>query len=223
LKRVFDAEETLRAESGPGRFHAEVRIGDSMLMVGGGSGRKMPAAIEVYVPNVDEVYKRAIDAGCVELQPVENAHWEPIRLGCVQDQAGNMWSIVTHLGSSYIPEGRHSISAGFVVTGAARFIDFLKQVFDAREIQRWEWPGGLFAFFRIGDSVVGVSESTNHEWMQPMTTMINMYVPDCETLYEKALRAGARPILPVADQPYGARVGAVEDAWGNQWFIATPL
>ena len=35
-----------------------------MLMVGGGSGRKMPTAIEVYVPNVDEVYKRAIDAGC---------------------------------------------------------------------------------------------------------------------------------------------------------------
>src|SRR5207253_1599269 len=43
LKRVFDAEEMFRAESVPGRFHAEVRIGDSMLMVGVGSGRKMPA------------------------------------------------------------------------------------------------------------------------------------------------------------------------------------
>src|SRR6266581_9095922 len=96
LKRVFDAEETFHAEAGPGRFHAEVRIGDSMLMVGGGSGRKMPAAIELYVPNVDEVYKRAIDAGCVELQPVQDAHWEPIRFGSVQDQAGNIWSIVTH-------------------------------------------------------------------------------------------------------------------------------
>jgi len=223
LKRVFDAEETFRAEAGPGRFHAEVRIGDSMLMVGVGSDRKMPAAIDVYVPNVDEVYKRAVDAGCVELQPVQDAHWEPIRLGCVQDQAGNMWSIVTHLGKSYIPEGRNSISAGFVVKGAARFIDFLKQAFDAHEIQRWEWPGGLFASVRIGDSVVGVSESTNHEWMRPMTTMINMYVLDCDTLYEEALRAGAKSISPVANQPYGVRSGAVEDAWGNQWFIATPL
>jgi len=192
-------------------------------MVGVGSGRKMPAAIEVYVPNVDEIYKRALDAGCVELMPVQNAHWEPIRLGCVQDQAGNGWSIVTHLGPSYIPEGRNSISAGFVVKGAAGFIDFLKQAFDAHEIQRWEWPGGLYASFRIGDSVVGVSESTNHEWMRPMTTMINMYVPDCDTLYEKALRAGAKSISPVADQPYGVRSGAVEDAWGNQWFIATPI
>jgi uncharacterized glyoxalase superfamily protein PhnB len=190
LKRVFDAEETLRAEAGPGRFHAEVRIGDSMLMVGVGSGRKMPATIEVYVPNVDEVYKRAIDAGCMELQPVRDAHWEPIRFGCVQDQAGNGWSIATHLGKSYIPEGRSSISASFVVKGAARFIDFLKQAFDAHEIQRYEWPGGLYASVRIGGSVAGVSESTNHEWMRPMTTMINMYVPDCDTLYEEASRAG---------------------------------
>lgn len=223
LKRVFDAEETLRAEAGPGRFHAEVRIGDSMLMVGVGSGRKMPAAIEVYVPNVDEIYKRAVDAGCVELQPILDAHWEPIRFGCVQDQAGNHWVIATHLGKSYIPEGRNSVSAGFVVKGAARFVDFLKRAFDAQEIQRFEWPGGLYASFSIGDSIAGVSESTNHEWMRPMTTMINMYVPDCDSLYEKALREGAKSISPVADQPYGVRSGAVEDAWGNQWFIATPL
>jgi uncharacterized glyoxalase superfamily protein PhnB len=223
LKRVFDAEETLRAEAGPGRFHAEVRIGDSILMMGVGSGRRLPAAIEIYVPDVDEVFKRALDAGCRELQAVENAHWESIRLGCLEDQAGNTWSIVTHLGASYIPPGRHSISAGFVVKSAAQFIDFLKQAFEAHETQRWEWPNGLYASFEIGDSVVGVSESTNHAWMRPMTTMINIYVPDCDAQYEKALRAGAKSIMPVADQPYGVRSGGVADAWGNEWFIATPL
>jgi len=46
--------------------------------------------------------------------------------------------------------------------------------------------------------------------------MINMYVPDCDTLYEDALRGGAKSISPVADQLYGVRSGAVEDAWGNQ-------
>ena len=95
-----------------------------MLMVGVGSGLRMPTTIEVLVPNVDEVYKRAIDAGCVELQPVLDAHWEPIQFGCVQDQAGNAWVIATHLGKSYIPEGHNSISAGFVVKGAAQFLDF---------------------------------------------------------------------------------------------------
>jgi uncharacterized glyoxalase superfamily protein PhnB len=59
--------------------------------------------------------------------------------------------------------------------------------------------------------------------MRPMTTMINIYVPDCDAQYEKALRAGAKSIMPVADQPYGVRSGGVADAWGNEWFIATPL
>src|SRR5438105_1795518 len=86
LKNVFGAVETERTETGPGRFHAEYRIGDSMLMLGVGSGLSMPTTIELDVPNVDEVYKRAIDAGCKVLMPLQDAHWEEgLRLGCVED------------------------------------------------------------------------------------------------------------------------------------------
>src|SRR5262249_36005873 len=56
LKGAFDAEETERTETGPGRFHAEVRIGDSMLMIGVGSGRRMPGGFLLYVKNADETY-----------------------------------------------------------------------------------------------------------------------------------------------------------------------
>jgi uncharacterized glyoxalase superfamily protein PhnB len=223
LKNVFGAEETFRGETGPGRFHAEFRIGDSMLMVGVGSGRKMPAGLQLYVPNVDEVYKRAVEAGCKEQEPVHDAHWEPIRLGCVEDPAGNGWSIVTHLGGNYIPEGRNSLSAVFGVQGAARHIEFMKQAFDAKELQRWEWPGGLYASLRIGDSVVGVSEASNHEWMRPIQSMIHMYVPDCDALYQQALRAGATSLQVPTDQSYGDRMAGVLDAWGNMWYMATPI
>jgi uncharacterized glyoxalase superfamily protein PhnB len=223
LKNVFGAEETFRGETGPGRFHAELRIGDSMLMVGVGSGRKMPVGLQLYVPNVDEVYKRAVEAGCKELEPVYDAHWEPIRLGCVQDPAGNAWSIVTHLGDSYIPEGRHSLLAGFAAAGAARLIEFMKQAFEAKELQRWEWPGGLYASLRIGESVVGVSEASGHEWMAPMPAMVHMYVPDCDALYQQALRAGATSLQVPTDQKYGDRMAGVLDAWGNMWYMATPL
>src|SRR5262245_32987520 len=224
LKDVFGAEETERTPTGPGRFHAEIRIGDSMLMVGVGSARKMPAALELYVPNVDEVYKRAIGAGCRELQPVMNAHWEPVRFGCVEDPAGNMWSIATHLGGNYLPEGRNSLSASLVVTGAAALIEFMKQAFDAKEVlQRWEWPGGLYASVKIGDSVVGVSEASNHDWMRPMPATIYLYVPDCDALYAQALYAGATSLAAPADHDYGDRSGGVTDAWGNVWYMATPL
>src|ERR1051326_2999137 len=74
LKNVFGAEETERTETGPGRFHAEYRIGDSMLMLGVGSGLSMPLGMTVYVPNADEVYQRAIEAGCKVLDPIRNEH-----------------------------------------------------------------------------------------------------------------------------------------------------
>ena len=135
LKNVFGAVETERTETGPGRFHAEFRIGDSMLMLGVGSGMKMPMSLEIYVPNVDDMYQRAIDGGCKELMPLRDAHWEDgLRLACVEDQEGNVWSIATHFGKNYIPEGRDAMSAGFVVKGAARFTDFLKRAFDAEDL-----------------------------------------------------------------------------------------
>ena len=218
LKNVFGAVETERTETGPGRFHAEYRIGDSMLMLGVGSGLKMPASIELTVPNVDEVYKRAIDAGCKELMPLQDAHWEEnLRLGSVEDKEGNVWVIASQR------VGGHAISAGLVVKGAAQLVDFLKRAFNAQEIHRYEWPDGLYASMRIGESVVGVSESTNHEWMQPMPSMIYMYVEDCDAWYAQALRAGAKSISEPKDQSYGDRHGAVQDEWGNQWYIATPI
>jgi len=224
LKNVFGAVETERTDTGPGRFHAEYRIDDSMVMLGVGSGMKMPMMLELYVPNVDEVYKRAIDAGCKELESVRDAHWEQgLRLGTVQDHEGNMWVISTRGGKNYIPEGRNALSPSFVVTGAARLIDFLKRAFDAEELHRWEWPGGLYASMRIGESVVGISEATDHDWMKPMAAMIYMYVQDCEALYAQSLGAGAKSISEPKDQSYGDRRGAVQDEWGNQWYISTPI
>jgi PhnB protein len=218
LKNVFGAVETERTETGRGGFHAEYRIGDSMLMLGVGSGLSMPAAIELSVPNVDEVYKRAIDAGCKELMPLQDAHWEEgLRLGAVEDKEGNGWVITRHR------PGANTITAGLVVKGAAQLIDFLKSAFDGQEIQRYEWPDGLYASMRIGESVVGVSESTNHEWMRPISSMIYMYVEDCDALYAQAMRAGAKSISQPKDQSYGDRHGAVQDEWGNQWYIATPI
>jgi len=221
LKKIFDAEETLRHETGPGRAHVELRIGDSMMMVGIGAERRVPAGLTLYVPNVDEVYNRAVAAGCKALQPVEDAHWEPLRLGTLQDPEGNGWSICTYRGANYIPDGRHSLSAGFCVAGATRLLDFMKQAFDATEVQRWEWPGGLYASMQIGDSVVGVAEAGNHEWMPPVSVMVLMYVPDADAVYHQALRAGATSLQEPANQSYG-RSGGVVDAWGNQWYMATP-
>jgi len=73
-KNAFGAEETFRTES-PGGMHAEIRIGDSMVMIGGGGsdlawrGQQWPTALHLYVEDTDAAYERAVRAGATPIQP----------------------------------------------------------------------------------------------------------------------------------------------------------
>jgi PhnB protein len=73
--------------------HAEVRIGDSTIMISDAEGvsRPMPSAIDLSVTDSDAVYKRALRAGATSLMaPVDHLH------GGVRDPVGNVWWIATH-------------------------------------------------------------------------------------------------------------------------------
>jgi len=120
-----------------------------------------------------------------------------------------------------IPEGYHSVTPYLVVKGVAALIDFLKQAFDAREIERMSRPDGTIqhAEVRIGDSVVMMGEATT-PW-EPMPTMLYLYVSDTDATYQRALKAGATSVQEPADQFYGDRTAAVKDRSGNFWYIAT--
>ncbi len=162
-----DFKTRLRAdlERNAGTFHAEVRVGDSMLMIGGGpayKGTPRQAALHVYVENADEAYRRALEAGAVSLEGMLEDHGD--RFGCVKDPAGNEWYISTHLGPHYIPAHLHTVTPYLHPVGAHKLIEFLKQAFGAEELARYDSPEGevLHAKVRIGDSVVETSEA--HGW-----------------------------------------------------------
>lgn len=99
LKRVFDAQEINRLAGPDGRvLHAEMKIGDSIVMIGEASEEwtAMPASIVVYVDDVDAAYKRAIEAGAASLrEPADQFYGD--RSGGVKDLAGNHWWIATHI------------------------------------------------------------------------------------------------------------------------------
>ena len=111
LKQTFDAEELFR--SGPGSeggLHCEVRIGDSMLMVGGGGaglkwrGTPMPSAFHIYVPDCDATYARALEAGGTSIdKPADQFYGE--RSATVKDASGNSWYIATRTSGDYRWEG----------------------------------------------------------------------------------------------------------------------
>ncbi len=99
MERAFDAVETERAARPDGTvMHAEVRIGDSMVMLGETppDGRPWPAMIHLYVPDVDAVYGRALEAGATSLREPENTYYGDRSAG-VEDRHGNQWWIATHV------------------------------------------------------------------------------------------------------------------------------
>ena len=100
LQRVFDATELRRYPNAEGRvMHAEVRIGDSVVMVADAAPQwpALPAHVHVYVPDVDATYRRALQAGAEPVQEPARKQDEDKR-GGVKDAGGTTWWIATRVG-----------------------------------------------------------------------------------------------------------------------------
>lgn len=95
LKQAFDAVETERLPGPDGKVgHAEVRIGDSVVMMGEAPGEPMPAMLYLYVADADASYKRALEAGATSLmEPADQFYGD--RSGGVKDPFGNCWYVAT--------------------------------------------------------------------------------------------------------------------------------
>lgn len=101
LTQVFGAAQLRRFDNPDGSImHVELRIGDTVVMMGdaGGQWTARPASLHIYVEDVDAVYRRALAAGGISVQEPRRREGEPDRRGGVQDPAGNTWWIATQVG-----------------------------------------------------------------------------------------------------------------------------
>jgi PhnB protein len=128
-----------------------------------------------------------------------------------------------------VPEGFAGVTPFLMVRDAARAIAFYQQVFGATELMRLNGPGGKVAHaeIKIGNSLIMLADEFP-EWGNrgPQTlggtpVFLALYVADVDALAERAVAAGARVLIPVADQFYGDRSGRLEDPFGHIWVIAT--
>jgi uncharacterized glyoxalase superfamily protein PhnB len=122
-----------------------------------------------------------------------------------------------------IPDGREHIMPILTVDGASKFIDFLKDAFGAQEKERHAGPGGavMHAELTIGPSIVMTSDANAEFPASP--ARLQLYVDDVDAVHRRALAAGATSLREPADQFYGDRSGGVQDAFGNQWWLATHI
>lgn len=128
-----------------------------------------------------------------------------------------------------IPEGMHSLTPHLVCAGAAGAIEFYKKAFGAVEVARLPGPAGklMHANVRIGDSALMlVDESPECGMLGPKAlkgspVVVHLYVDDVDATVARAVAAGAKITMPVADMFWGDRYGQLEDPFGHRWSVAT--
>ena len=220
VKQAFGAVESFRATGSAGGLHCEVKIGDSMVMIGGGPAfDPRPTAIHLYTSDVDEAYDRAVTAGATSLMaPSDQEYGE--RSAGVKDIGGNEWYIARRFDPTPIQD-LHTVTVYFHPIGAPKFISFLEKAFGAQVVERYQSDEGFVyhARVRVGDSIVEMGEA--HGQWQPMQSAIYLYVEDVDAIYRQALSAGATSALEPTDQPYGDRSAWVNDEFGNIWYLST--
>jgi PhnB protein len=122
-----------------------------------------------------------------------------------------------------IPKGFRTLTPYLLVPDAAAMIEFLKAGFGAVETYRSTLPDGriMHVQMTIGDSALMMGQAP--PGMEPATAYLYMYLKDADAAWERAVKAGASPVMPVANQFYGDRMGGVKDPAGNTWWIATHI
>ncbi|HKV06376.1 MAG TPA: VOC family protein [Candidatus Acidoferrales bacterium] len=210
-----------------------------------------PIHIHLDVADVDAFARRAVAAGAKVVRPVADQFYGD-RSGQVSDPFGYTWAISTRKEAvspeemqrrfaattrqtaetaateaartvNPVREGFHSITPYLVVSGAGKWIDFVKKVFGAEERLRVPRPGTdivMHAEVRIGDSMVEVADANPQYPAMPVTLLVRVSDPDA--VYNRAVEAGATPLEPISDKDYGSRGGTVVDLAGNRLHISKP-
>src|SRR5436305_2472922 len=112
-----------------------------------------------------------------------------------------------------IPDGYHTITPYMFINGAAGAIDFYKKALGAEEIMRHGGPGGkiMHAEIKIGDSIIMLADefpemgAKSPQAYGGSPISLAMYVNDVDTVFNKAIAAGAKEVQPRKDQSYGDR------------------
>lgn len=130
-----------------------------------------------------------------------------------------------------IPEGYERAVPYMSVRGAAQALEFYKKAFGAEVLVRMDQPDGKVghAEFRIGNSILMLAdEFPEMGFLSPQTlggspVGIHFYVEDVDSVFNRAVAAGATVARPLQNQFYGDRIGMLKDPFGHSWSFATHI
>jgi len=128
-----------------------------------------------------------------------------------------------------VPDGYRTVTPYLTVNDANRAIEFYKKAFGAKEVNRMNGPGDKVghAELKIGDSMIMLADefpqggARSPQSLGGTSVNIFLYVEDADSVFNRAVSAGARPDMPLADMFWGDRYGKLTDPFGHSWSVAT--
>jgi uncharacterized glyoxalase superfamily protein PhnB len=128
-----------------------------------------------------------------------------------------------------VPDGLHTVTPHLICATAADALEFYKKAFGAVELMRLPGPGGrlMHASFKIGDSMVMLADefpdcdSLGPKSRGGTSVTLHLAVEDVDAFAKRAVDAGAKITMPIADMFWGDRYGQLADPFGHRWAIAT--
>lgn len=133
--------------------------------------------------------------------------------------------------AKHIYPGAHSLNPYIIIKGCSAAIDYYKKAFGAKERFRLLMPDGSIAHaeIEIEGSLLMLSDE-NPDWgaISPTTlggnsVALSIYVEDADKVFQQAIDAGGKEVMPIKDEFYGDRTGQVMDPFGYKWMIATHI
>lgn len=129
------------------------------------------------------------------------------------------------------PPGTHTITPHITSSNAAKAIDFYKNAFGAEEITRSATPDGklMHASLRIGDSLLMLSDEfpemggAQAPRGGKVPYVLHTYWDNVDQVWDRAVKAGAKVVMPLTNMFWGDRYGHIEDPFGYTWAMATRI
>lgn len=124
--------------------------------------------------------------------------------------------------NDFKPTGYNSVSPYFIVNDAQKFINLIKEIFDAKELRRFDRPDGsiMHAEIQIDDSVIMLSNAS--EAFPAITLVMHVYVANVDQTFDRAIKAGCEIIeQPKERDDDPDRRATFKDFAGNMWSVGT--
>lgn len=128
-----------------------------------------------------------------------------------------------------IPEGTHTITAHLSIRGAGAAIEFYQKAFGAQVLGVNKTPDGkvMHATLKIGDSRLMLADefpgmgTPSPQALGGSPVVLNVYVEDVDSLWNRAIAAGAKVTMPLDNQFWGDRYGQIVDPFGQSWALGS--